>query len=98
MEDDEEESEEIMNRVLEEIGIAIAVGENLITIDHAYTHFRVTLQVHLCRYVSGTPQTIECDEIRWVSLDEIDQFPFPKANSQIITALKERDRLNNLVK
>jgi A/G-specific adenine glycosylase len=91
--------EECVEReILEEIGIAIAVGENLMTIDHAYTHFRITLHVHLCRYVSGTPQTIECDEIRWVSLDEIDQFPFPKANSQIITALKERDGLNKLVK
>jgi hypothetical protein len=48
--------------------------------------------------VSGTPQTIECDEIRWVTLDAIDQFPFPKANSQIITALKERDGLNKSVK
>ena len=81
----------VEREILEEIGIAIAVGENLITIDHAYTHFRITLHVHLCRYVSGTPQTIECYEIRWVTLDEIDQFPFPKANSQIITALKERN-------
>lgn len=80
----------IEREILEEIGIAIAVGESLITIDHAYTHFRVTLHVHLCQYLSGTPQTIECDEIRWVTLDEIDQFPFPKANSQIIAALRER--------
>ncbi|MEB3312146.1 MAG: A/G-specific adenine glycosylase [Snowella sp.] len=80
----------IEREILEEIGIKIAVGENLMTIDHAYTHFRVTLNVHLCEYVSGTPQAIECQEVRWVTLDEIDQFPFPKANSQIIAALKER--------
>ena len=39
----------IEREILEEIGIAIAVGENLMTIDHAYTHFRVTLHVYLCR-------------------------------------------------
>ncbi len=81
----------VEREVLEEIGIAIAVGENLITIDHIYTHFRVTLHVHLCRYLSGKPQTIECDEVRWVKLDELDQFPFPEANSQIIAVLKERN-------
>jgi A/G-specific adenine glycosylase len=78
----------IQREILEEIGIEIAVGKSLITVDHAYTHFRVTLYVHLCQYVSGSPQAIECEEIRWVSLAEIDQFPFPKANSQIIEALK----------
>lgn len=81
----------VEREVLEEIGIAIAVGEKLITIDHTYTHFQVTLHVHLCRYLSGKPQTIECDEIRWVKLDELDQFSFPEANNQIISVLKERN-------
>ena len=78
----------IHREILEELGIEIAVDEHLITINHAYTHFRVTLTVHNCRYLTGEPQPLACDEIRWVSLDEIDQFPFPKANSQIIDALK----------
>lgn len=33
-------------------------------------------------------QPLECDEIRWVTLDEINQFPFPKANEKIIAALR----------
>ncbi|MEB3248503.1 MAG: A/G-specific adenine glycosylase [Merismopediaceae bacterium] len=80
----------IQREILEEIGIQITVGERLMTVNHAYTHFRVTLYVHLCEYVSGTPQAIECEEVRWVSLAEIDQFPFPKANTQIIDELKAR--------
>jgi A/G-specific adenine glycosylase len=28
--------------------------------------------------------------VRWVTLAEIDQFPFPKANTTIIEALKQR--------
>ena len=79
----------IKREIQEELGIDIEVGERLITIDHAYSHFRVTLTVHHCRHLSGLPQPIECDEIRWVTLDEIDQFPFPKANSQIIAALRK---------
>ena len=78
----------IKREILEEIGIEIAVGKSLITIDHAYTHFRVTLYVHLCQYVSGTPRAIECEEVRWVTLEAIESFPFPKANTQIIAALK----------
>lgn len=79
----------IKREIMEELGIVIEVGESLMTIEHDYTKFTITLNVHHCRHVSGEPQTIECDEIRWVTLDEIDQFTFPKANEQIIAALLE---------
>lgn len=78
----------IKREIKEELGIEIEVGDHLMTIDHAYTHFKVTLNVYHCRYISGEPQPIECEEIRWVTLDEIDQFPFPKANEKIIQELR----------
>jgi A/G-specific adenine glycosylase len=79
----------IEREIQEELGIVIAVEDQLMTIAHAYTHFKVTLHVHHCRYVSGEPQTIECDEIKWVTLAELDDYPFPKANIQIIQALQQ---------
>jgi 8-oxo-dGTP diphosphatase len=78
----------IQREIYEELGIVIEVGEHLITIDHSYTHLHVTLTVHHCRLVTGVPQPLECDEIRWVSLDDLEKFAFPQANSQIIAALK----------
>lgn len=79
----------IQREIREELGIEIAVGDRLVVVDHAYSHFRVTLNVYHCRHVSGEPQAIECDEVRWVTLANIDQYPFPKANVQIIEALRE---------
>ncbi len=79
----------IVREIQEELAIEVEVGEHLITLEHAYTHFKVTLNVYHCRYLRGEPQAIECDEFRWVTLDEIEQFPFPKANEKIIAALKE---------
>jgi len=79
----------IKREIQEELAIGIEVGEHLITINHTYTHLRVTLIVHHCRHLSGYPMPIECDEIRWVTLDEVDQFSFPKANIQIIAALRQ---------
>ena len=84
----------IKREIAEELGIEIEVGENLITVDHTYPQFRVTLIVHHCRYLSGTPQTIECDEIRWVKVSELEQFTFPQANQQIITVLKSLPESN----
>ncbi|MCS6813885.1 MAG: A/G-specific adenine glycosylase [Cyanobacteria bacterium] len=78
----------IRREIQEELGIQVEVGEQLTTVDHAYSHFRVTLHVHHCRHLSGEPQPIACEEIRWVTLEELDQFPFPKANCHIIAALR----------
>jgi A/G-specific adenine glycosylase len=80
----------IRREVKEELGIEVAVGEHLITLDHAYTHFKVTLQVYHCRYLTGEPQTIGCDEVRWVRLSDLDHYPFPKANGRIIDALRQQ--------
>lgn len=81
--------EECIRRELqEELAIDVEVGDRLMTIDHTYTHFKVTLNVFHCRHIGGEPQPIECDEVRWVEVSELDQFPFPKANGQIIDAIK----------
>lgn len=79
----------IRREIREEIGLDIEVEDRLITLDHAYTHFRITLTAHFCRYLGGTPQAIECQEIRWVGVDDLDRFPFPKANIKIIEAIRK---------
>ena len=85
-----ETSEECIKReIWEELGIVIEVGKHLITIAHTYAHLNVTLIVHHCQYIDGVPQPIECDEIRWVNLEELDEFNFPEANFQIIAALRQ---------
>lgn len=77
----------IKREIKEELGISIEVRDHLITLNHAYTHFRVTLNVYHCRYLAGEPQPIECEEIRWVKPEQLSQFPFPKANTKIIDAI-----------
>ena len=85
-----ETSEECIKReIWEELGIVIEVGKHLITIAHTYAHLNVTLIVHHCQYIDGVPQPIECDEIHWVNLEELDDFNFPEANFQIIAALRQ---------
>ncbi len=77
----------ITREIQEELGIEISVGDRLTTVDHAYSHFRVTLNVHHCQYISGEPQPLECDEVRWVMPQDLHDYPFPNANVQIINAI-----------
>ncbi|MGF1675705.1 MAG: 8-oxo-dGTP diphosphatase MutT [Rivularia sp. (in: cyanobacteria)] len=80
----------IKREIAEELAIEIKVGEHLITIDHTYIDLRVTLTVHECHHIKGIPQPLECDEIRWVNLEQLEEFNFPAANVQIIAALQRK--------
>ncbi|MBV9385759.1 MAG: 8-oxo-dGTP diphosphatase MutT [Chroococcidiopsidaceae cyanobacterium CP_BM_ER_R8_30] len=79
----------IEREIREELGVAVEVGKHLIDVEYTYDHLQVTLVVHHCRYLSGVPLPIECDEVRWVKVEDLSQYPFPSANEQIIAALRQ---------
>lgn len=79
----------LQREIREELGIAIAVGDQIGTIRHAYTHFRITLYVFLCSYIGGDPQAIEVADWAWVALDELDTYAFPVTDQKIIALLRD---------
>jgi len=83
----------LRREVREELGIRIRVGKELIAVNHAYSHFRITLHAMECEYVSGKPRAIGCDGFKWVRPGELDAYAFPKANRKVIEALPARRTL-----
>jgi A/G-specific adenine glycosylase len=83
--------QECLTRELhEELAIRVEIGELLVKVKHAFTHFRITLHAYECRYLSGPPQAIGCADWRWVRLDELEHFAFGNADRQIIAELRKR--------
>ncbi len=77
----------IAREIQEELALQVRVDAELITINHTYSEFDVTLVVHHCRYLGGEPRPLSCDEIRWVQVAELSNYQFPEANMKIIEAL-----------
>ena len=77
----------IARELKEELGIAVTVGDELITVDHAYSHKKLRFLVHLCTWVSGEPQPLASQQVRWVRPDDLGNYAFPAANARIIEAL-----------
>lgn len=80
----------IARELREELAIEAEVGEELITLEHSYSHKRLRFVVHLCRWLAGDPQPLASQQVRWVEPEGLAAFPFPAANARIITALRER--------
>lgn len=85
-----EDIEETVRRELEEeLGVDVQVYDQFMKLKHAYSHFKITLHAYWCSISSGTPKPISGKELNWVSLDEIDRYPFPKANKTLIEKLHQ---------
>ena len=77
----------IARELQEELAIEVTVGQELIRVDHAYSHKKLRFVVHLCDWVSGDPQPLASQQVRWVRPEQLTDFPFPAANARIIKAL-----------
>ncbi|MBM5801542.1 MAG: A/G-specific adenine glycosylase [Cyanobacteria bacterium K_DeepCast_35m_m2_023] len=82
----------ITRELREELAIEVAVGEQLIVVDHAYSHKKLRFDVHLCRWISGEPQPLASQQVRWVEPAELQSYPFPAANARIIAALLQTEQ------
>jgi A/G-specific adenine glycosylase len=80
----------IARELREELAIEAEVGEELITVEHAYSHKKLRFVVHLCTWLSGEPQPLVSQQVRWVRPEQLGDFPFPAANARIIAALLQR--------
>ncbi|MBT3338261.1 MAG: A/G-specific adenine glycosylase [Anaerolineae bacterium] len=55
----------------------------LVEVRHAYTHFKVTEYVFRCKLIRSSQKV----NLRWVSLDELDDYPMGKIDRQIARKL-----------
>jgi A/G-specific adenine glycosylase len=78
-----------VREIQEEVNISVEISSFLTRVKHAYTHFKIRVDVFCCKYLSGTVQLNGPIDYLWIKLQDIDQYPFPKANHKFIPLLKK---------
>ena len=79
----------LQREIREELAIEIEVGPHLVTVKHAYTHFRITLHAYQARYVSGRVQHLGVANHAWVTLPQLEQYAFALTDRKIINVLSQ---------
>jgi A/G-specific adenine glycosylase len=78
----------LRREIREELGADIEVGEAFGTYRHAYTHFKIVLHAFCCLLVDGQePQAIECDDLAWVQVNDLGDYPMGKVDRRIAQRL-----------
>jgi A/G-specific adenine glycosylase len=73
----------LLREIKEELDIGVSVKSFIGKINHAYTHFSITLSAFHCEWNSGVPKPISCEAVRWIRRREFASLPFPKANHKL---------------
>ena len=74
----------------EELAVTVAVGDVFMEVDHVYPDLTVHLTLFHATIAEGIPQKIEHNDLRWITVEEIDQYHFCPADEEILRRLKEQ--------
>ena len=94
VEPNETKEEALIRECREELGVTVAVEDIFMEVTHAYPDLTVHLTLFHARIAEGTPKKLEHNDIRWITVEEIDQFPFCPADEEILKELKRRGKKN----
>ncbi len=89
LESDETIEECIARELKEELGINVEVGDFLMTVKHAYSHFTMTMHVYRAKIISGRPRPIDCADYRWVNVPSLGTFAYSKADLYVVEKLQK---------
>lgn len=80
----------IARELLEELGLAAAVGSELLVTAHDYDDRRVELHF-IRRECAADPSPRLGQEMRWVAREDLNRLEFPPADAELIRLLQEID-------
>ncbi len=85
----ESREEALIRECREELDVTVAVKDIFMEVDHVYPDLTVHLTLFNAAIAHGTPRKLEHNDIRWLKVAEIDDYPFCPADEEILKRIKE---------
>ncbi|MEL6820341.1 MAG: A/G-specific adenine glycosylase [Calditrichota bacterium] len=75
------------------VGLEVSVNRKIATVKHAYSHFKVEMDVFACSYQDGTVQLKEASDYRWVTREELADYAFPGVNNKFLPLILDSSQV-----
>jgi 8-oxo-dGTP diphosphatase len=92
LEPDESPEDCLVRELAEEIGVRVSPRGILEVVFHRYPEKSVLLLFYRCDLLEGEPRPIECDEVRWVALEDLPSLDWAPADIPFVRRLAEAAR------
>ena len=83
----ESREEALVREIREELSVDIEVSEFLMTVEHTYPDFHLTMHVFKCVLDQGEITLNEHVALKWLSIDELDQLDWAAADIPVVKSL-----------
>ena len=83
----ETKEQALIRECQEELAVTLSVGEVFMDVVHEYPDLTVHLTLFNAAITEGTPQKLEHKDIRWITVEEIQQCDFCPADKALIRKL-----------
>ncbi|MDA0709743.1 MAG: A/G-specific adenine glycosylase [bacterium] len=83
--------ETCLRGALETVGIRVQILNRFRSVEHAFTHFSITLHAFQCRHVKNKTQALSCDNFAWVSLPELSDYALSRTSRKLADLLQQTD-------
>jgi 8-oxo-dGTP diphosphatase len=88
VEPDETQEQALVRECKEELAITLAIKDIFMDVVHTYPDITVHLTLYNAEITEGTPQLLEHNDIRWITVDEISNYEFCPADEEILARLR----------
>jgi 8-oxo-dGTP diphosphatase len=89
MEAEETEEQTIIREIREELDMQIEVKAKLLTVEHSYPDFHLTMHAYLCETEQSEPTLTEHIDFKWLSLAELEVLDWAGADVPIVEVLQQ---------
>lgn len=86
----ETKEQALIRECREELDVTVRVGEIFMELTHKYPDLTVHLTLFHAGIAEGTPRLLEHQALRWLTVEEMDQYPFCPADQAILARLREQ--------
>lgn len=63
---------------LRTLGLKVRIGDEMTSVDHAFTHFRITAHAFHCVHLAGEVKPGDYAQATWITCKELERYPLPK--------------------
>lgn len=88
VESGESGEEALVRECREELDVQIAVGEIFTEVVHEYPDITVHLTLFFAEITAGEPRLLEHNDLRWITPEEIPQYEFCPADTEILARIR----------
>lgn len=87
VEGDESDAAALARELFDRLGVSVLVGDELFSVVKEYEGYVIDFHVYLCESLSEEVRRLRINDFRWVTSDELEDYPFPAADQETVEAL-----------